>query len=144
MWRTITGVDDLKVRSFATEWFYPIVFAIVMTVVTLKHSMWRSWRGTSWAAFGLFMDVALIVAAALISITYLIEIDSVCIIDQLNGDRARLIADTLKAKITFAEEYGLPIPDTVDDPKCATTTGIWLVLIMGVSILVFLGYNIKV
>ena len=39
---------------------------------------------------------------------------------------------------------GLPEPDTVDDPKCVATTGVWLVLIMGASILVFLGYNIKV
>jgi TRAP transporter 4TM/12TM fusion protein len=144
MWRAITGFENLKVRSFATEWFYPLVFLIMMIVVALKHSMWRSWRGTSWAGFGLFMDLALVVSASLISFTYLVEIDSVCVIDLLNGDRARLIAETLKAEIAFAEDYGLPVPDTVDDPKCLSTTGIWLVLIMGVSMLVFLGYNIKV
>ena len=144
MWRGVTGFEDLKVRSFATEWFYPIVFLIMMTIVAIKHSMWRAWKGTSWAAFGLFMDVALILAATSISATYLVEIDSVCVIDLLNGDRARLIAETLKAEIAFAEEYGLPTPDTVDNPKCVSTTGIWLVLIMGVSMLVFLGYNIKV
>ena len=144
MWREITGFKDLKIRSFATEWFYPIVFFVMMGIVALKHSMWRAWQGTSRAGFGLFMDIALVGAAALISITYLVEIDSVCIIDLLNGDRARLIAETLKAEIVFAEEYGLPIPDTVDNPKCSTTTGIWLVVIMGVSMLVFLGYNIKV
>ncbi len=144
MWRALSGLESLKVRSFPTEWFYPLVFLLMMTIVALKHSMWRAWLGTSWAAFGLFMDVALIIASALISFTYLIEIDSVCLIDLLNGDRARLIAQTLKAEIVFAEEYGLPIPDTVDNPKCSTTTGIWLVLIMGASMLVFLGYNIKV
>ena len=144
MWRTVTGFEDLKVRSFATEWFYPTVFLVMMSIVALKHSMWRAWAGTSWRPFGLFMDVALVVAAALISITYLIEIDSVCVIDLLNGDRARLIAATLESEIAFAEEYGLPTPDTVDDPKCVSTTGIWLVLIMGASMLVFLGYNIKV
>ncbi len=144
MWRGLTGVENLSVRSFASEWFYPLVFLIMMTIVALKHSMWRAWRGTSRAAFGLAMDVALVGAAAVISATYLIEIDSVCLIDTLNGDRARLIAETLKAEIAFAQEYGLPTPDTVDDPKCATTTGVWLVLIMGVSMLIFLGYNIKV
>lgn len=144
MWRSLTGFDTLKVRSFPTEWFYPIVFLAMMTIVALKHSMWRAWRDTSRAAFGLFMDVALVVAAALISFTYLVEIDSVCFIDLVNGDRARLIAETLKAEIAFAEDFGLPVPDTVDDPKCKTTTGIWLVMIMGISMLVFLGYNIKV
>ncbi len=144
MWRSISGFETLKVRSFPTEWFYPLVFLIMMTIVALKHSMWRAWKGTSKAAFGLFMDVALVVSAALISLTYLVEIDSVCMIDLINGDRARLIAETLKAEITFAQEYGLPVPNTVDDPKCASTTGIWLVLIMGIAMLVFLGYNIKV
>ncbi len=144
MWRGVTGIETLKVRAFATEWFYPIVFLVMMFIVALKHSMWRAWQGTAKQSFGLFMDVALVVSALAIAITYLIEIDSVCVIDLLSGERARLIAETLEAEITFAEEYGLPIPDTVDDPKCSATTGIWLVLIMGVSMMVFLGYNIKV
>lgn len=143
-WRDLTGVETLKVRAFATEYFYPIVFFLMMLVVVLKHSFWRSWQGTSRAAFGLFMDVALVVAAAAISITYLVEIDSVCLVDQITGERARLIAETLAAQIQFAEDFGLPVPDTVEDPKCVGTTGVWLVLIMGLSILVFLGYNIKV
>ena len=45
LWRTITGVEDLKTRAFATEWFYPIVFFIMMVIVALKHSMWRDWHG---------------------------------------------------------------------------------------------------
>ncbi len=144
MWRSITGVEKLKVRAFATEWFYPIVFFIMMLIVALKHSMWRAWKGTSRAGFGAFMDVALVVAAATISLTYLIEIDSVCLIDAITGERARIMAETLKAEIAFAETMGLPVPDTVEDPKCVATTGVWLVAIMGVSILIFLGYNIKV
>ncbi|WP_390913441.1 TRAP transporter fused permease subunit [Pseudosulfitobacter sp. SM2401] len=144
MWRGVTGIEKLKVRSFATEWFYPIIFFIMMSVVALKHSMWRAWQGTGRAGFGLFMDVALVVSAFTISLTYLIEIDSVCLIDALNGNRARLIAETLKAEIAFADEMGLPAPDTVEDPRCVSTTGVWLVAIMGLSMLVFLGYNIKV
>ncbi|WP_439141541.1 TRAP transporter permease [Planktotalea sp.] len=144
LWRGVTGYKDLKAQSFATEWFYPIVFFVMMVIVALKHSMWRAWQGTNRSAFGLFMDVALVVSALLISLTYLIEIDSVCLIDLANGDRARLIAESLQKEIQFAEDFGLPVPQTVDDPKCVSTTGIWLVLIMGVSMLVFLGYNIKV
>ncbi len=144
MWQSITGIEKLSVRAFATEWFYPIVFFLMMLIVALKHSMWRSWRGTSKAWLGLFMDVALVMAAGAVSLVYLIEIDSVCLIDLMNGERARLIAETLQAEIAFADEMGLPAPETVDDPKCVNTTGIWLVLIMGAAILVFLGYNIKV
>ena len=144
MWREITGFEKLKVRRFATEWFYPIIFFIMMCVVAFKHSMWRAWHGTANAGFGLFMDFALVAAGAAISLTYLIEIDSVCLIDTLNGDRARLIAQTLQAEIAFAEDLGLPTPTAVDDPSCVSTTGVWLVAIMGISILVFLAYNIKV
>ena len=143
-WRGLTGVEKLKTRSFSTEWFYPIVFFVMMLIVALKHSMWRSWQGTSRATFGAFMDVALVLAAAAISLTYLIEIDSVCLIDSITGERARIMAETLKAEVEFAETMGLPVPDTVEDPKCVATTGVWLVAIMGVSILIFLGYNIKV
>ncbi len=144
LWRGVTGVKDLKTRAFATEWFYPIVFFAMMLLVALKHSMWRDWRGTPRAWFGAFMDAALVLAAAAISLTYLIEIDSVCLIDTFTGERARIIAETLQAEIEFAETMGLPAPDTVEDPKCVSTTGVWLVLIMAASILVFLGYNIKV
>ena len=90
------------------------------------------------------MDIALIVSAGAISLTYLIEIDSVCLIDQLNGERARVMAETMQAEIEFAELMGLPVPDTVEDPKCMSTTGVWLVAIVGIAILVFLAYNVKV
>jgi len=142
--RSITGVKTLSVRNFSTEWFYPIVFFVMMLIVALKHSMWREWRGTSKSGFGLFMDIALVVAAGSISLTYLIEIDSVCLVDIITGERARLIAETLEAEIAFAETMGLPPPDSVDDPSCVSTTGVWLVAIMGISILIFLSYNIKV
>ena len=144
MWRGLTGWDSLKTRSFPTEWFYPIVFLLMMLIVALKHSMWREWRGSRRAELGLFMDIALIVSAGAISLTYLIEIDSVCLIDQLNGERARVMAETMQAEIEFAELMGLPVPDTVEDPKCMSTTGVWLVAIVGIAILVFLAYNVKV
>ena len=144
MWRGLTGWNSLKTRSFPTEWFYPIVFLLMMLIVALKHSMWREWRGSRRAGLGLFMDIALIVSAGAISLTYLIEIDSVCLIDQLNGERARVMAETMQAEIEFAELMGLPVPDTVEDPKCMSTTGVWLVAIVGIAILVFLAYNVKV
>jgi len=144
--RDFVGNSKLPVRRFPTEWFYPVVFGWMMIIVALRHSMWREWSASSpnKRYFGLFMDVALVISSLVISLTYLIEIESVCLIDRFTGDREALIASALKDAIQFANDYGLPVPDSVEDPNCVNTTGIWLVLIMGVSMLVFLGYNIKV
>ncbi len=146
MWRDLFNDDQLPVRRFPTEWFYPIVFSWMMIIVAIQHSFLRSWRNSGGAkqALGAFMDVALVASAIAISLTYLIEIDSVCLIDQFTGERARLIAEALKSEVEFAKDYGLPIPSTVDDPSCVSTTGIWLVAIVGAAVLVFLAYNIKV
>ena len=142
----LVGVDEFTLRKFPYEWFYPLFFALMMTVVALKHSMWRSWADKSKLRrrFGLFMDLALVIMAFVIAGTYLIENDTICLIDQLNGDRARIIAESLKSETEFALSLGLDPPTTVDDPSCVTTTGGWLVLIVGLAIIVFLGYNVKV
>ena len=62
------------------------------------------------------------IAAILISLTYLIEIEAVCLIDVLTGDRVRLMAEALQSEIEYMEMMGLPIPDTADDPACLNTT----------------------
>ena len=142
----IVGISGFTLRKFPYEWFYPLFFALMMLIVSLKHSMWRTWSDKSlWQRrFGLFMDIALVTMAFVISGTYLIENEAICLIDQLNGDRAALIAESLKSETEFALSLGLDPPTTVDDPGCITTTGGWLVLIVGLAIIIFLGYNIKV
>ena len=144
--KEITGLDWLAIRKFPTEWFYPIAFFLMMACVTIKHSMWRSWQHSSVAKrrFGLFMDLALIAAAIAISLTYVIEIESICLVDQITGERARLISEALETEKSIATLMGLPAPTTVEDPKCVGNTGGFLVLIVGLTILVFLAYNIKV
>ncbi len=142
----VWGENGARLRKFPTEWFYPLFFSLMMAVVVLKHSMWRDWKERSRMrrGLGLALDLALITMAGTISITYLVEIESVCLIDQLNGDRARLIAKSLAAAAEFNESLGLPAPSTVEDPQCVNTTGGWLVLIVGLAVVVFLSYNIKV
>jgi len=144
--QTLTGQDWFAIRKFPREWFFPLVFAVMMIIVALQHSMWRSWVDKSPArrGFGLFMDIALIVAGVGMSLTYLIEFEAICLIDQFTGERARLIAQSLESAKETAELYGLPAPTTVEDPQCVGTTGGFLVLIMGVAIVVFLAYNVKV
>ena len=146
LWRTLTGVEFFKIRRFPTEWLYPIIFFWMMVVVALKHSIWRSWAGK--APFvrrcGILLDIALIIAASAISLSYLIELEAVCLIDVITGDRARLMAEALQSEIEFAELLGLPVPDTADDPQCLNTTRDWLPFILFGAIVVFLAYNVKV
>ena len=142
----IVGLDGAKFRKFPFEWFYPAFFALMMLIVALKHSMWRDWKDRSPARrrFGLFLDVALVLMAFTVSITYLVEIESVCLVDRITGERARLIEQSLKSAAEFAASLGLSAPTTVEDPQCVATTGGWLVLIVGLAIVVFLSYNVKV
>lgn len=146
LWRSATGLDFFKIRRFPTEWLYPIVFVWMMIIVALSHSIWRAWREKSVLRrrFGLFLDVALVLAGLIISGTYLVELEAVCLLDVITGDRARLIAEALQSEVEYSELMGLPVPETADDPSCLNNTGGWLPLILFGSVLVFLGYNIKV
>ena len=102
---SLTGIEGATFRKFPFEWFYPGFFAMMMIIVALKHSMWRSWAGRSvWRRrFGLFMDIALAVMALTISLTYYIEYEAICLIDQMTGERAALIAESLKTEAEFAK-----------------------------------------
>ena len=144
--QSLTGLDWITIRKYPTEWYYPLAFAAVMICVALKHSVWAAWsdRGQGRRMAGFAMDAALVLAALTISLTYVVEIESICLVDQITGERARLLAETLARETEIAELYGLPAPSTVEDPQCVATTGGWLVAIMGVTILVFLAYNVKV
>jgi len=144
--KSLTGKSWFSIRRFPTEYFYPIALVVMMIIVALKHSIWREWsnKTTFRRRFGLFLDIALIVSAIAIALTYTIELQSICLIDQFTGDRARIIAEAIQAEKEAAELFGLPEPTTVDDPNCVGTTGGWLVAIVGVSLVVFLAYNIKV
>ena len=144
--RDIAGNPRFIIRKFPYEYYYPLYFAAMMLTVALHHSMWRAWTDKSRLrrGFGLFMDLALVTMAIAISLTYLVEFESVCLIDRITGDRARLIAESLKVEQETAKLLGLPEPLTVEDPQCLYTTGGWIVAIVGLAIVVFLTFNIKV
>jgi TRAP transporter 4TM/12TM fusion protein len=145
-WVTATFGDGVVIRRFSYEYLFPIVFVVMMTIVACTHSFARDWkgRGPLRRGFGLFMDVALVVVSVVMAAAYLIEIDSVCLLDQISGERAALIESALRAEIEFAESMGLPAPTTVDDPSCIATLGIWIFPLMAAAIAIFLGYNVKV
>ena len=140
----IFNAESVLIRKFPYEWLHPIAFIIMMLVTVLKHSFFRDAKTPRGRQFGIIFDLMMLFITIFMAITYLIEIDSVCLIDQITGERAKLIAESLKEEIAFAELYGLPAPSGVDDPQCMATTGVWLFLIMAATITVFLIYNIKV
>ncbi|MGH1371657.1 TRAP transporter fused permease subunit [Planktotalea sp.] len=144
--RNLTGLDWIKIRRFPTEWFYPLAFGLMMLCVVLKHSAWKSWKSEPKGKrqFGLLLDLAMVAAAFTISFTYIVEIESICLIDQFTGERDRLIAEALRIETEIADTMGLPAPTTVEDPSCVANTGGWLVLIIGLTVLIFLAYNVRV
>lgn len=144
--QNVTGWDWFKIRRFPTEWFYPVAFAAMMVCVVLRNSAWKAWQDEPHLKrrFGMFLDVAMVMAALVVSFTYVVEIEAICLIDQITGERARLIAEALRIETEIADTMGLPPPTTVEDPQCVANTGGWLVLIVGATVLVFLAYNIRV
>ena len=140
----IFNVDSISIRKFPYQWLHPTVFTMMMAVTVLKHSFFRDAKTNSGKKLGIIIDLLMLFITSLMAITYLIEIDSVCLIDQITGERAKLIAESLKEEIAFADLYGLPAPSGVDDPQCMATTGVWLFAIMAATITIFLIYNIKV
>ena len=39
---SITGWKDFTIRTYPYEYFYPLVFFVMMLIVALKHSQWRA------------------------------------------------------------------------------------------------------
>jgi len=140
------GFKDFTIRKYPYEYFYPIAFATMMIIVALKHSLWREFANSTpnRRRWGLVLDVALVLAAIAISLTYMVEIEAVCLVDQITGERAELIAKSLAAERQFAIDFGMPVPDSVENPQCINTTGAWLAAIIFLAVAVFLAYNVKV
>lgn len=139
--REVTGQPFLRVSGFPTEYFFPPVFFLMMVIVVFDASVYRDWRATkpNRAWLGLMLDVGLIVAAFLGAFGYLVEIDSVCLIDQITGERARLIAEeaarpSLIPGISFEAEV----------PSCQARFGIWIIPLLFTIITLFFLYNVRV
>jgi TRAP transporter 4TM/12TM fusion protein len=144
--REVSGSQDFVIRKFPYYYLYPVVFVLMMIVVALRHSFFRSahWRSPARRSAALFADLLLVATAIAVSLAYVIEISSVCLIDQFTGERAQLIADSLAKERELAELYGLPVPDSVEDPQCLNTLGVWIFAVVGAAMVVFLGYNVRV
>ena len=140
--REVTGQDFLRLSGFPPEFFYPPVFMLMMAIVALDASVYRAWKVDKphLAWLGLLLDASLILAAFLASFGYLVEIDSVCLIDQITGERARLIQDA-------AERSAGVIPGMsfeAEVPACQARFGIWIIPLLFTIITLFFMYNVRV
>ena len=140
--REITGQPFFRISGFPTEFFFPPVFFLMMVIVVLDASVYRAWKVEkpqfAWA--GLLLDIGLIVAAFLGALGYLVESDSVCLIDQITGERARLIQDA-------AERSAGIIPGISFDaevPACQARFGVWSIPLLFTIITLFFLYNMRV
>ncbi|MEP6017012.1 MAG: TRAP transporter fused permease subunit [Paracoccaceae bacterium] len=140
--RTLTGQPFLRVSGFPPEFFYPPIFLLMMLIVALDASVYRAWKVSRphLAWLGLLLDAGLIIAAFLASFGYLVEIDSVCLIDQFTGERARLIADA-----AARSEGVIPgISFDAEVPACQGRFGIWIIPLLFTIITLFFLYNVRV
>ena len=140
--RKITGIRYFRISGFPTEFFFPPIFVLMMVIVALDASLYRAWRETrprrAW--LGLVLDVGLVLAALAGAMGFWIEIDSVCLIDQITGERARLIEDAMERSANL-------IPGIILDaevPACQARLGIWVLPLLFIIILLFFLYNVRV
>ncbi len=124
------------------QYFFPVFFVVMMIVVALDASLWREWRKTRprQAWLGLLMDAGLIFAALLGAFGYLTEIDSICLVDQITGERARLIQEALER----SKDVIPGISFEAEVPSCQARFGIWIIPLLFTIITLFFLYNVRV
>ncbi|MGR3793761.1 TRAP transporter permease [Vannielia sp. SX4] len=140
--REVTGRPFFRVSGFPPEYFYPPVFFVMMLIVALNSSVFRAMKrdGAPRPWLGLMLDAGLIIAAFLGALGFLVEIDSVCLIDQITGERARLIQEA-------AERSAGVIPGMsfeAEVPACQSRFGIWIIPLLFTIITLFFLYNVRV
>jgi len=140
--RDATGLRYFRVSSFPTEYLYPPLFVLMMVIVTLDASVFRAWRNErpQRAWLGACLDAGLIVAAVLGALGFLVEIDSICLIDQVTGERARLIQDATERSAGVIP--GMSFEAEV--PACQARFGVWIIPLLFTIITLFFLYNIRV
>ncbi len=140
--RDLTGRPFFRISGFPTEYLFPPVFFFMMLIVVLDASVYRAWsvERPKLAWVGLLLDLGLVVAAFLGAFGYLVEIDSVCLIDQITGERARLISDA-----AARSEGVIPgISFEAEVPSCQARFGVWTIPLLLTIITLFFLYNVRV
>jgi len=140
--RDLTGRPFFRVSGFPPEFFYPPIFLVMMVIVALDASVFRALKKDRphLAWLGLLLDAGLILAAFLAALGFLVEIDSFCLIDQITGERARLIQEASERSAGLIP--GISFEAEV--PSCQARFGIWIIPLLFTIISLFFLYNVRV
>ncbi len=140
--REVTGMRFFRVSGFPPEYLYPPLFVLMMVIVALDASVYRAWQQDRphLAWLGACLDFGLVLAAVLGAVGFLVEIDSICLIDQITGERARLIEEAMERSAGVIP--GLTLEAEV--PACQARFGVWIIPLLFTIIVLFFLYNIRV
>ena len=143
--RSIPGLAELpRINKYSSEFLFPLTFAFMMVIALLVSSFANDWRDQGAVKFysGIALDVLMLVTIIGMSVIYLIENEQVCLIDTLNGERARLMEENNARAEEYMAIFGTP-PDN-DFPDCQTNLGNWILPFLLMAIGVFFVYIVKV
>ena len=142
--RLIPGLDGIpRLSKYSSEYFFPLMFALMMSVALLLTSFGRDWAARSPVRLGLgiALDVLMLAAVLGMAIVYLIEHEQVCLIDTLDGERARLLAETAARAGEYRAIFGI---DPIEEfPDCQTNLGNWILPFLLAALAIFFVYIIK-
>ena len=143
--QSIPGLSELpRISKYNSEFFFPLTFTFMTVVVLLRSSFGREWQQAkvSKCFLGIFIDIFMLSVIITFSLFYLIENEQVCLIDTLNGDRARAMAENMARAQEYLAIFGTEPDD--DFPDCITNSGNWIMPFLILAIATFFIYIVKV
>ena len=143
--QSIPGLSELpRISKYNSEFFFPLTFTFMTVVVLLRSSFGREWKQVGGGRYilGILIDIFMLSVIITFSLFYLIENEQVCLIDTLNGDRARAMAENMARAQEYLAIFGTEPDD--DFPDCITNSGNWIMPFLILAIATFFIYIVKV
>jgi TRAP-type uncharacterized transport system fused permease subunit len=142
---SIPGLGDLpRISKYSSEYLFPLVFLVIMMIVVLKSSFALSWRERGGTRFlmGLGIDLLMLITTIVLASAYLIEHEQVCLIDQITGERARLMAEDAARAAEYKAIFGTePLGDY---PDCQANLGSWVLPLLLAAISIYFVFIVRV
>ena len=143
--QSIPSLSELpRISKYNSEFFFPLTFTFMTVVVLLRSSFGREWKQVGGGKYilGILIDIFMLSVIITFSLFYLIENEQVCLIDTLNGDRARAMAENMARAQEYLAIFGTEPDD--DFPDCITNSGNWIMPFLILAIATFFIYIVKV
>ena len=142
--QAIPGLEGVpRISKYSSEYFFPLMFVLMMATALLLTSFGRDWTGRSplRQVCGIAVDLLMLAAILGMAVVYLIEHEQVCLIDQITGERNRLMAETAARAAEYRAIFGI---DPVEEyPDCQSNLGNWILPFLLAALAVFFVYIVK-